>query len=134
MSLTPAPLPPQKIFDLDYDSSLREIARIMMDLPYGYNLEKRIEYFLGVIEEYRIDGVILHGNMSCRPPSTGMIDLERAIQESSGTPVLILTCDMYDPRAFAEEQIANRLESFFELMDSKQVHFLWLTRSLVHSL
>lgn len=110
---------PKKNFGLDYDSALREIARLMMDLPYSYNLEKRIEYFLDVIEEYRIDGVILHENLSCRPSSTGMMDLKNAIQERSGTPVLILTCDMNDPRAYAEEQVANRLDSFFELLDAR---------------
>jgi benzoyl-CoA reductase/2-hydroxyglutaryl-CoA dehydratase subunit BcrC/BadD/HgdB len=95
---------------------LRHVARLMMDTPYSYNLEKRIEYFRQVIREYRIDGVILHENLSCRPSSTGMVDLKRALQEDPGVPVLNIQCDMNDPRAFSEAQMQTRIEGFIELM------------------
>ena len=58
---------PPKPVGKDYSESLREVARIMMDLPYSYNLEKRIQYFEQAVRDYSIDGVILHENLSCRP-------------------------------------------------------------------
>jgi len=109
---------PKKTMGLSVDESLREVARILMDLPYNYNLERRIAYFKKSIKEYKINGVILHENMSCRPSSTGMIDIKNAIQKSMGIPVLILQCDMNDPRAYAEEPIRNRLDSYFELLEA----------------
>jgi benzoyl-CoA reductase/2-hydroxyglutaryl-CoA dehydratase subunit BcrC/BadD/HgdB len=112
---------PKKTMGLSLEESLRETARTIMNLPYAYNLEDRIEYFEKAVQEYRIDGVILHENMSCRPSSSGMIDLKEAIQRDLGVPVLILQCDMNDPRAFSEAQIQTRVESFVELMaDNKK--------------
>ena len=110
---------PHKPSGLSYIEMLRHVARIMMDLPYSYNLDKRIDYFRQVIDEYRIDGVILHENLSCRPSSTGMIDLKNAIQEECGIPVLIINCDMNDPRAFSEAQLKTRIEGFLEMMDRR---------------
>jgi len=102
--------------DVPFEQALRAVAKIMMDLPYSYNLERRIDYFNNAVDEYKIDGVILHENMSCRPSSTGMIDLKNAIQKEKNIPVLILQCDMNDPRAFAEGPIMTRVESFIEMM------------------
>ena len=92
----------------------------MMDTPYAYNLEKRIDYFKTTAKEYKIDGVILHENLSCRPSSTGMVDLKNAIQRDCHIPVLILQGDMNDPRAFSEAQVQGRIESFIELMEAKR--------------
>ncbi|MDA8137674.1 MAG: 2-hydroxyacyl-CoA dehydratase family protein [Desulfobacteraceae bacterium] len=111
---------PPKPVGLNYAESLRQVARVMMDLPYSYNLEKRIEYFRQAVKEYRIDGVILHENLSCRPSSTGMIDLKNALQQDPGIPVLILQCDMNDPRAYSDAQMKTRVESFIELMAQNQ--------------
>ncbi|MBP9012268.1 MAG: 2-hydroxyacyl-CoA dehydratase [Smithella sp.] len=33
-------------------------------------------------------------------------------------PVLILQCDMTDPRAYSEAQIKTRIEGFVELMEA----------------
>ncbi|HPA71073.1 MAG TPA: 2-hydroxyacyl-CoA dehydratase family protein [Spirochaetota bacterium] len=111
---------PRKPLDLNLLETLRRVARTMMDLPYSYNLEKRIDYFKKVVADYRLDGVILHENMSCRPSSTGMMDLKEAIQRDCGIPVLILQCDMNDPRAYSEGPIKTRVEGFIELMEQNR--------------
>ncbi len=111
---------PRKTLGLTIEESLREVARIIMNLPYAYNLETRIKYFVDVVREYKLDGVVLHENMSCRPSSTGMSDLKEEIQKQTGVPVLILQCDMNDPRAFSEGQMQTRVESFVELMEANR--------------
>lgn len=108
---------PRKPLNLSMEETLRRVARTMMDLPYSYNLEKRIDYFKQAVADYKIDGVILHENMSCRPSSTGMMDLKEALQRECGIPVLILQCDMNDPRAYADGPIKTRIEGFVELME-----------------
>ncbi|TFG17178.1 MAG: 2-hydroxyacyl-CoA dehydratase [Promethearchaeota archaeon] len=110
----------RKIIDNDIEKSLREMAKTLIHTPYFYNLETRMEYFKKTIEEYKIDGVILHNNLSCRPSTTGMADLKNYIQEELGKPVLLLTCDMNDPRAFSEAPMQTRLESFIELLEAQK--------------
>lgn len=102
------------------EDTLRKLARIMMDVPYAYNLETRTQFFEKTIRDYRIDGVILHENMSCRPSSAGMIDLKVKLQESCNIPVLILQGDQADPRAYSDAQVKTRVETFIELMDQNK--------------
>ncbi len=99
-----------------FDETLRQIARELLLLPYTLNLEKRIANFERKIDEYDIDGVVLHANLSCRPASAAQQDVKQALQESRNIPVLILSADMDDPRSFAEGPVKTRLESFIEMM------------------
>jgi benzoyl-CoA reductase/2-hydroxyglutaryl-CoA dehydratase subunit BcrC/BadD/HgdB len=105
---------------LNFEDTIRAFAKMLLQFPYNYNLESRIKYFEQVIDEYKIDGVILHDNMSCRPSCTGMIDLKNAIQKDKGIPVIILDCDQNDPRAFSESPMENRIESFIELLENNR--------------
>ncbi|MHA1821195.1 MAG: 2-hydroxyacyl-CoA dehydratase subunit D [Promethearchaeota archaeon] len=100
------------------EESLRKLVKPIIHSPYFYNLETRLKYFGQIIDEYTIDGVILHNNLSCRPSATGLLDLKEYIQNVKNIPAIILTCDMNDPRAFSEAQMQNRLESFIEVLDS----------------
>lgn len=111
---------PRKTLGLGVDETLREMARIMMDIPYCYNLETRMDYFEKTVRDYRLDGVILHENMSCRPSAAGMIDLKKAIQDRCGIPVLILQGDQADPRAYSDAQVKTRIETFVELMNQSK--------------
>jgi benzoyl-CoA reductase/2-hydroxyglutaryl-CoA dehydratase subunit BcrC/BadD/HgdB len=103
-----------------FPETLRQIAREIITLPYTLNLEKRIAWTEKKIDEYNIDGVVLHANLSCRPAAAAQQDVKNAIQKSKGVPVLILSADMDDPRSFSDEQVRTRCESFIEIMAAKQ--------------
>ena len=103
-----------------FPETLRQMAKEIIITPYTLNLENRISFFEQKIDEFAIDGLILHANLSCRPSSTGLLDLKEAIQKSRGIPVLILNADMDDPRSYAEGPTQTRLDSFIEMMEVKQ--------------
>jgi benzoyl-CoA reductase/2-hydroxyglutaryl-CoA dehydratase subunit BcrC/BadD/HgdB len=105
-----------------FDETLREMAKENISNFYTLDLEKRIPFFEEKIAEYSIDGLILHANLSCRPSSTGLQDLKEAIEKSAKIPVLILNCDMDDPRAYAEEQVRTRIDAFIEMMEENKKH------------
>jgi benzoyl-CoA reductase/2-hydroxyglutaryl-CoA dehydratase subunit BcrC/BadD/HgdB len=111
---------PRKKLGLPRDKMIRELAKLMVHFPYNYNLDTRIQYFEQVIDEYKIDGVILHENMSCRPSCAGMIDLKNAIQRDKGIPVWLMSCDMNDPRSYTEAAMKTRMEGFIELMETNK--------------
>ncbi len=67
--------------------------------------------------EYRADGVILHSDRSCKPYSIGQVDERDRLAEELGVPALLLEADHNDPRAFAEQQVENRLAAFIEMLD-----------------
>ena len=64
------------------------MAELMLYQPYYYNLNDRKAYFQQVIQDYQINGVILHENMSCRPSCAGMYDLKQFLQNDLKIPTL----------------------------------------------
>ncbi len=99
---------------------IRELVKLIIHLPYNYNLETRIRYFENLIDTYKIDGIILHHNMSCRPSAAGMMDLKDELQKSKNIPVLLLDCDQADPRAYSEGQVKTRVDGFIEIMEQRK--------------
>ena len=70
-----------------------------------------------MIDEYDLDGVILHSDRSCKPYSIGQMDQRDRLTREHGTPALLLEADHNDSRAFSQEQIANRLAAFAEILE-----------------
>jgi benzoyl-CoA reductase/2-hydroxyglutaryl-CoA dehydratase subunit BcrC/BadD/HgdB len=69
-----------------------------------------------MIEKFQLDGVILHSDRSCKPYSMGQIDQRDRLIHECGVPALLLDADHNDPRLYSEEQIANRLDAFIEML------------------
>tara|TARA_Y100000294_G_scaffold31518_1_gene26787 strand:- start:4390 stop:5268 length:879 start_codon:yes stop_codon:yes gene_type:complete len=71
-------------------------------------------------EEFHIDGVVYHPIKSCRTTSAGMADNRRALMENSDLPSLFIESDMMDSRVVAEAQMKNRIDAFFEGLESRK--------------
>ncbi|NIN67984.1 MAG: 2-hydroxyglutaryl-CoA dehydratase [Anaerolineae bacterium] len=69
-----------------------------------------------MLEDYHLDGVILHSDRSCKPYSVGQMGQRDKLIKEDGVPALLLEADHNDPRAFSEEQAANRLDAFVEML------------------
>jgi hypothetical protein len=70
---------------------------------------------------YGIDGVIFHPIKSCRTVSTGMADQRRHVIEKLGLQTLILESDFMDPQVISEAQMRNRVDAFFEGLNSRRL-------------
>jgi benzoyl-CoA reductase/2-hydroxyglutaryl-CoA dehydratase subunit BcrC/BadD/HgdB len=70
-----------------------------------------------MIGVYHLDGVILHSDRSCKPYSIGQMDQRDRLIREHGIPALLLEADHSDSRAYAEEQVANRLSAFIEMLN-----------------
>jgi benzoyl-CoA reductase/2-hydroxyglutaryl-CoA dehydratase subunit BcrC/BadD/HgdB len=70
-----------------------------------------------MIDKYQLDGVILHSDRSCKPYSIGQMDQRDRLMRDHGVPALLLEADHNDPRSYAEEQVANRLAAFVEMLE-----------------
>ncbi len=69
-----------------------------------------------MIDDYQLDGVILHSDRSCKPYSIGQVDQRDRLIKEYGTPALLLEADHNDFRCFSEEQVTNRLAAFMEML------------------
>lgn len=112
-------------------------------LDFEYDLERPIEslaegLLLGVrgamdamlfhdkmlidaIDRFELDGVVYHPVKSCRTVSTGLADSRRMVLENRDVLCLFLESDMMDKRVVSEAQMKNRVDAFFEGLDSRKL-------------
>lgn len=99
---------------------IEAMSELMMSFWYVYDLETRIKKFAETVEEWKIDGVLLHENLSCRPNSCGLYDLKKHLMDDYDIPCLVITADMNDPRKLNEIQVTNQIESFIEILRQRK--------------
>ncbi len=101
---------------IDPERPIESMARTyiypILNRGTGYKLETMKQ----MIEDFQLDGVILHSDRSCKPYSIGQVDQRNLLIREYGIPALLLEADHDDPRAFAEEQVASRLAAFVEML------------------
>ena len=105
--------------EMVFNQPVKAMSELVLSFWYVYDLEKRVEKFAETTKEWKIDGWILHNNMSCRPNSCGLYDIKRKLAEEYDIPCLIIDSDQNDPRKFNEEQITNKIESFMEILEKR---------------
>ncbi|MCP4225827.1 MAG: 2-hydroxyacyl-CoA dehydratase, partial [Actinomycetia bacterium] len=78
------------------------------------------EIITDMITHHDADGVIYHPIKSCRTVSTGLADGRRYLTEKTGIPSLFIESDMMDRRVVSEAQMKNRIDAFFEGLQSRR--------------
>lgn len=76
---------------------------------------------INMLDDYHIDGVVYHPIKSCRTTSTGMADNRRAVMEATKIPSLFIESDMMDKRVVSEAQLKNRIDAFFEGLNTRKL-------------
>ncbi len=83
---------------------------------FGY----RYKNMLRLIEEFEVDGVLMHCNRSCKNQDFAMNALAKEVTKAVGTPVVLVDGDQDDPRAFSEAQYETRVQALFEIIEQKR--------------
>jgi benzoyl-CoA reductase subunit B len=73
-----------------------------------------------MIDDYVADGVVYHPIKSCRTVSTGLADNRRALMEMRDIASLFIESDMMDRRVVSDAQLKNRIDAFFEGLQSRR--------------
>ncbi|MEE9470566.1 MAG: 2-hydroxyacyl-CoA dehydratase family protein, partial [Gemmatimonadota bacterium] len=73
------------------------------------------------IDSHRADGVVYHPIKSCRTVSTGLADSRRVVLESRDVLAVFIESDMMDKRVVSEAQMKNRVDAFFEGLNSRKL-------------
>lgn len=73
------------------------------------------------VEEWEADALVIHSIKSCRLFSAGQGDMREHFTKDLGVPTLLVESDLEDPRYYAEAQIRNRVDAFFESLEHKKV-------------
>ncbi|MBC7339980.1 MAG: 2-hydroxyacyl-CoA dehydratase [Firmicutes bacterium] len=98
---------------LEGNDPLEALAQAYTTVFLNQGVTARARQIATMVEEYGVDGVVMHHNRSCKPYSGIQPVLARLLGER-GIPVLLVEADMADPRAYVEETTRNRVEAFLE--------------------
>ncbi len=104
---------------MDEGDPFGSMARTYGLVILNNNLKYRRRLMERLIEEFKVDGLVIHSARSCKPYSVGQYDLKRLLTERLGIPSVIIEADIADSRAYSEEQAMTRFEAFFETMGSE---------------
>ncbi len=101
---------------IDPENPFESAARVYLHPILNRGTGDKLETMRAMIEKYEIDGVILHSDRSCKPYSIGQMDQRERLMNAFGVPSLLLEADHSDERSFSEEQVANRLGAFLDML------------------
>lgn len=101
---------------IDPEGGLDAMARAYIYPILNRSTRYKLETMKEMIRKFDLDGVILHSDRSCKPYSMGQMDQRDRLLKSYDTPALLLEADHNDSRSYSEEQVANRLAAFVEML------------------
>jgi benzoyl-CoA reductase/2-hydroxyglutaryl-CoA dehydratase subunit BcrC/BadD/HgdB len=77
-----------------------------------------VEWFLELIEDYKIDGVVFHQARTCRTIHCGQLHQMNVLKRHSDIPMLTLEGDIIDVRNYDEEATHQKIDDFIEVVDA----------------
>jgi benzoyl-CoA reductase subunit B len=109
-------------FRHDPDRPLESIAEQMILYNLcNRSLLERYKQIQTYVREWEADALVIHGIKSCRLFSAGQGDMREHFARELGVPTLMVESDLEDPRYYAEAQIKNRIDAFFESLQYKRL-------------
>ena len=110
-------------FEYDLDRPLESLAEGVLlgvrDATDSMMFHDRA--LLAAIDGFAADGVVYHPVKSCRTVSTGLADSRRMVLSQRDVQCLYIESDMMDQRVVSEAQLKNRIDAFFEGLDSRRI-------------
>jgi benzoyl-CoA reductase/2-hydroxyglutaryl-CoA dehydratase subunit BcrC/BadD/HgdB len=101
---------------VDMEKPMASMANKYAEVYLNINLERMADKQAALAERFRVDGMILHSNRSCKPYSLGQYDLAREFTRRTGLPTLIIEADHTDSRWFNRAETENRIRDFVETL------------------
>ena len=72
------------------------------------------------VDEFKVDGVVMHWLRSCRGTTIGQIYSKNLTEERTNVPTLFLESDMCDVRDYFEADWKVKLDAFIETLDARK--------------
>jgi benzoyl-CoA reductase subunit B len=84
-------------------------------------MQERYRQIRHYVEDWNADALVIHSVKSCRLFSAGQGDMREYFTKELGVPTLMVESDLEDPRYYAEAQMRNRIDAFFESLQYKRI-------------
>jgi len=109
-------------FRHDPDHPLESIAeQMLVHNLCNRSMLERYRQIRRYVEEWEADALVIHSIKSCRLFSAGQGDMRDYFTRELSVPTLMVESDLEDPRYYAEAQMKNRIDAFFESLKYKRL-------------
>ena len=108
-------------FRHDYTKAFDTMAEYCLGCYTNLNLPTRIKMLEKYAKDFNADGLIINSIKSCNSFSSGQLMMMNQFEEKTGLPGGFIESDLVDPRYFSAANIKNRLESYFQMVESKRL-------------
>ncbi|MBD3289504.1 2-hydroxyglutaryl-CoA dehydratase [candidate division KSB1 bacterium] len=102
--------------ELDNDRPLESLAETYTNVYLNQGVGLMTENFIRLMDEFSVDGFVMHSNRSCKPYSLGQYDMKRMVSKKTGKPGLIIEADMTDSRMYFDAQTRTKIAAFIEML------------------
>jgi benzoyl-CoA reductase/2-hydroxyglutaryl-CoA dehydratase subunit BcrC/BadD/HgdB len=99
-----------------FDSMAEAYTRIYLNI----GVDEMARSVLEMVDTYKVDGIVMHSNRSCKPYSLGQYDIQKIVEKERGIPCLMIEADMVDERSFSESQVSTRIDAFMEIIKQRK--------------
>lgn len=105
---------------IDVNDPIEGMAMNFLTCPISVSAPQMIERIIEHCEEYRIDGILLHGARTCRAFSYPQYLIADAVGKRMGMPVAMFEGDMVDESFYKDELINSRVEAMLEQIEARR--------------
>lgn len=84
-------------------------------------LEQTLPMITDKVRDFRCDGMVFFASIGCPQTCGGMRVRRDVLQEEAGIPLTILNGDVCDPTVVSIEEMKNKLEEFFEILEGNAI-------------
>jgi benzoyl-CoA reductase/2-hydroxyglutaryl-CoA dehydratase subunit BcrC/BadD/HgdB len=102
---------------IEPDEPFESLARTYLYPILNRGAGHKLKTMRRMIDQYSLDGALLHSDRSCKPYSIGQLDQRDRLARETGVPALLLEADHNDSRCYSEAQVANRVAAFLETLE-----------------
>ena len=108
---------------LDPSRPLESVARKTAMIPerrsmYGPLSQEVLQDLIDCAEQYKVDGAVYWAFMGCRH-TCATVKLFKDLLNEVDVPVMTIDCDIVDPTINSKEEIREKMEQFFELLEDR---------------
>ena len=107
---------PSKIFD----DPVETIAHRFLGMGVINSVTGRIKDAVRLFKEWDLDGILWFNHVPCKVIGTDSLMIKKALKKELKVPIIIVEGDIYDARFYNRQQIRTRVESFAEMLKTRQ--------------
>ena len=104
----------------DPEEPLRSIAEHLTHATRFFAVGYMRDWILQMVQEYSIDGIILHNHRTCRAMDLGQSNILNAVERQLGVPGVLIDADSVDIDFYSPAQVNMRLQALLETIDTRR--------------